>query len=103
MKKLYNKKNIKKSKPKVRYVFILLLIISIFGILNATVFAKENNITTFYTVESNDTLWDIAKYICNNSNKKNINIQKTVCEIKKINNMTSSNIYEGQEIMLPIY
>lgn len=103
MKITNKKKSVKIHNLKIKYAFILLLIISIFGILNATVFAKENSITINYTVEANDTLWDIARYICNNSSKNNMNIQKTVCEIKKINNMTSSNIYEGQEILLPKY
>lgn len=97
------KKSIKKRTKAFKNIIILFVTILIFVFFTTKVFAKDFKNTTSYTVEYNDTLWNIAKYICNNSSNKNRNIQKTVCEIKKLNNMTSSNIFEGQELLLPIY
>jgi LysM repeat protein len=46
-------------------------------------------------VSKGDTLWSIASEL-------NGNIRENIYEIKKINNLKTSYIYEGQELQLPI-
>jgi LysM repeat protein len=46
------------------------------------------------TVKRGDTLWDIASKYGN----KNTDIRQTIFEIQKLNNLSSSMLYEGEEI-----
>ena len=46
-------------------------------------------------VSKGDTLWSIASEL-------NGDIRENIYEIKKINNLKTSYIYEGQELQLPI-
>lgn len=48
-------------------------------------------------VQSGDTLWSIAERYGNNSN-----IRKYIYNVKKINNMDSSILYENTAILIPI-
>ncbi|KPU44838.1 cell division suppressor protein YneA [Oxobacter pfennigii] len=50
------------------------------------------------TVEKGDTLWYIVKKNCENYK----DIRKAIYDIKKVNNLTSSNIIWGQEIKIPL-
>ena len=80
---------------------ILLFIIVMNFIFNFT-FGNKHIDTKSVTVASNDTLWEIAEEVCNNSSEE-LNIQNIVIEIKNINNLKSSNIYSGQILEIPIY
>lgn len=74
----------------------LVSIISIISIFSTNSYSyKEPTYVTMH-VKSGDTLWDIAKERCGNKD-----IRKYIYDIKKINNMTNSNIYAGKEIKLP--
>lgn len=51
-----------------------------------------------------DTLWNIAKKeVKTNKYYKNKDIRQVVYEIKKINNLESSEVMEGQKILIPQY
>lgn len=97
MKNIKSKKN---SKFIVNVLFILsmLLIISLFTNYNL---ANKQLKTNEVIVQSDDTIWNLAKKAC--KNKENVNIQNVIIEIKEINNLSSSNIYVGQVLNIPIY
>ena len=65
-------------------------------------FCNKHIDTRSIVVSSNDTLWNIAKDICNNSSE-DLNVQNIVIEIKNINELKSSEIYLGQTLEIPIY
>lgn len=73
---------------------LLFLILAIFNIS----IAKDNKETSYidYTVCKGDTLWTIAgEYKADNKD-----IRQYIYELKQLNNMTNSNIYEGQELKI---
>jgi LysM repeat protein len=85
-------------------MFITAAVILIFSIGLRTVNASaedEKKMYRYYTsitVQSDDTLWDIAnRYAYNEKN------QSYVSNIKKINNMSDSTIYSGQDIIIYYY
>ena len=105
MKKIIKKarRNIKKGKVSMKGILLLFIVVSVIGLFSTSVFANGDNPSKDYIVESNDTLWSIAKKVCKNSNKENLNVQKVVFEIKDLNAMTTSDIFVGEEIKIPIY
>ena len=52
-------------------------------------------------IKNNDTIWNIASDICDENDS--LNIQNVVIQIKQINNMTTSDLYIGQQLKIPIY
>lgn len=93
--KIYKRKNI------VLNILMLLLVLWICNIFINFNLAKNDVKTSEIVIESDDTIWSLAKQVCNNRN--DLNIQNVIIEIKEINNLTSSDIYAGQVINLPIY
>lgn len=91
-------KNLKKM---IKNILFILVLIFLFKTVISYQLAKTEYQTYNYTVNANDTLWNIASNIC--SKNKDIYIRKVITDIKEINNMSESVIYEGQTIMLPIY
>jgi nucleoid-associated protein YgaU len=85
-------------------MFITAAVILIFSIGLRTVNASAENEKTMYryytsiTVQSDDTLWDIANRYAYNEKS-----QSYVSNIKKINNMSDSTIYSGQDIIIYYY
>ena len=72
---------------------LVFLIVAIFNISIATLDEAE---TISYTVCKGDTLWTIAgEYKADNKD-----IRQYIYELKQLNNMTNSNIYEGQELKI---
>jgi LysM repeat protein len=86
-----------KSMPRfilsITILFILLL--SFISLFTTKVFSYENPKYDNTVVASGDTLWSIAKNYEGNINEK-------IYEIKKINNLDTSDIYVGQELLIPI-
>ena len=100
MKNVRSKRIKKYNRLVVNILFILsvLFILSLFTNFNL---ANKQIKTNEIIVQNEDTIWNLAKNAC--KDKDNINIQNVVIEIKKINNLTSSDIYVGQVLYIPIY
>ena len=55
-------------------------------------------------IYSGDTLWSIAeKEIANNKYFKNKDIRTVVFELRSVNEFSSSELYVGQKIRIPVY
>lgn len=83
-------------------ICIILMMIILINIVSNYTFGNKHIETKNITVTSNDTLWQIAEDVCNESSEE-LNVQNIVIEIKNINNLKSSNIYSGQVLEIPIY
>lgn len=65
-------------------------------------FTKNQEYTESYKniyISKNETLWSIAKEY----KKPNQDIRDYIYEIRKLNNMESATIYEGQELIIIVY
>lgn len=76
---------------------LIFLLIGLFNISIANTDKKEAEIID-YTITPGETLWSIAGEYTPNSK----DVRETIYEIKKLNNMTDSNIYAGQTIKIKI-
>lgn len=76
--------------------FVSILIISF--IFTYKVKGYENSNMKTVIVSRGDTLWDIAREHTN----KEYDIRNEIYSIKEINNLETSNIYPGQELIVPI-
>lgn len=88
-------------KKMIKNILFILVVILFFKTIISYQLAKTEYKTYDYTVHANDTLWNIASEIC--TYNEDVYIRKVITDIKQINNMKESIIYEGQTIMLPIY
>ena len=104
MKNLRNKK-IKNIYKKICYIIIISFILSL-----ALVFIMGNKKTSSFIdvtyktiyVSSGETLWEIARIeAANNDYYANKDIRNIVKEIKDINKLSSSNLFPGQELIIP--
>ena len=92
---------------KIRFTIFITLMIMIIGLsLNAVLNlskayadGKGTDIKTYYaiTVESGDTLWSIAQ----NYVGSKTDIREFIYEIKTLNDLDSSDIQIGQELLIP--
>lgn len=91
--KVVNRKKFVKSILTIVFIFVLgFMVINSVLASNETVETKEIE----YVVCKGDTLWKIAdKYKLDNQNPR-----EYIYEVKKLNNMTSASIYEGQIIKI---
>ena len=78
---------------------IAILIFLLVALFNISV-AKSNKEAEIidYTIAPGQTLWSIAKEYTPNTK----DIRETIYEIKQINNMQTSNVYENQTIKIKI-
>lgn len=90
----------KKIKIIMDIVFIL-IIISIFNLIISNQFEKNTLDYKEYVVRSGDTIWSIAMDLVDNNRK--IYIKSIINDIKTLNSLNDVLIYEGQEILLPVY
>jgi hypothetical protein len=86
-----------------RNILFLFIIFSVFSILNSFDMGKKQVSTKQLLIQSEDTIWNIADNICTDNNDKNLNLQNVIIEIKDINNLSNSEIYEGQTLNIPVY
>ena len=88
---------------KKRFIIIMCILISV--IISTTILVtkrpegKSEEIYTEIIVMYGDTLWDIAVEISDGS----IHIRKMIFEIKKINNMETSDLHIGQLVKIPSF
>lgn len=76
-------------------VLAVMSFLSFTGTLTADAFNEAE--TTVYIVQSGDTLWDIAKGM----QQPNEDIREIVFQISMLNNMDTSDIHPGQELLVP--
>ena len=91
---------------KIRFItniFVILILGICISFFTSKSFGKKEIHTYQYTVASTDTLWDISKNVCKNSDDSTISIQDVVRDIKSRNNLVDSSIYVGQVLTVPIY
>ena len=100
MKNNKRRKNVVKRKGKISILMLAICLITISFISQKCIAEKQIEVKEI-TISEYDTLWNIASGICENN--ENLNIQNVIIEIKKINNLDSSNIYVGQQLFIPIY
>ena len=75
---------------------VLLFIIALFIIFAHDAQSEKVQAYEEYTVQANDTLWGIVSANYDDS----INKQEKICQIKKINNLSSAELRIGQKIVL---
>ena len=82
-------------------IFTLIFIIIISFICFNSIFYKEEVTTKEiqYTVAKGERLWDIAEQY----KRPGQDIREYIYEVKKINNMKDSTIYENQELTIIVY
>lgn len=79
------------------------IIIALIIFSNNTYSKVEINYKENY-IYSGDTLWNIAEYeLKNNKYFENKDIRDIIYELKNINNLSSSELYVGQKIKIPVY
>ena len=55
-------------------------------------------------IYTGDTLWSIAEgELKNNKYFENKDIRAVINELKNVNNLSNSELYEGEKIIIPIY
>lgn len=90
-----------KRRRKLSFVLTLVIILSVTAISLTNIKKADgttkNNSFSIVTVEYGDTLWDIVKDNCSNYK----DIRKAVYDIKKYNNLPSSNIIPGTKLKIP--
>lgn len=97
------KKAIKRRRINIKVflsrVFSLLLSVALIFVLTSSVIAKSTN-PEFkeITVKRGDTLWVIVK----SNYGEDVNIEKAIYSIKKVNNMAKSDIYPGKKLKIPL-
>lgn len=101
MKKRSCKVRNSKGKILIKNIALLFILFCAFGIMTNVEFGKKATKTDEIIVKSNDTIWNIASDIC--QEKQDLNVQNVILEIRQINQLTSSNIYAGQVLSIPIY
>lgn len=93
-----------KNKKKFRRAVLIVVFFTIMGIIlltNQTLSHGEVKTKTIY-ISAGETLWNIAENELDNNNfYENKSIREVIYNIKNINNLENSYIYEGQELIIP--
>ena len=93
-----------KNKEKFKRAILIIVYLTILGIIllsNQTLSHAEVKTKTIY-ISGRETLWSIAETeIENNIFFENKSIREVIYNIKSINNLENSYIYEGQELIIP--
>lgn len=80
--------------------FCALIILSLWFTSFNSIRGESSSITSEYTIQKGDNLWNIAEKI----NKQNMDTREVVYEIKLLNGMSESSMVEvGQQLILPVY
>lgn len=84
------------------FAIVMLFCISSFVIVHASERLDKKSMTKYYTsitIESDDTLWDIAQQY----NTGNENTVKYINTVKKMNHMSSDTLYSGNNLLIYYY
>ena len=96
--------NKEKREKKTGNIFVAVFAIVVVVFIMCTFFAMasrngdEDFTTSAITISSGDTLSSIAVAYCNEKP-----VDEAVSDIMRINNMSSTSICAGQELLIPIY
>lgn len=86
---------------KLIIVMVVLVIVILLFIHSTSLSYKDTQYREIY-VCSGDTLWDIAKHEQENNNYyKGKDIREIIFDIKKVNNLSSSDLNINQKILIP--
>jgi flagellar biosynthesis protein FlhB len=99
--KRQNKFRINKMKQMFQNILIILFVFVIISMFLNISLGKNQLTTKTLVVDSGTTLWNIANKIC--VANPELNVQNVIIQIKKINNLDSSMIYEGQKLLIYEY
>lgn len=92
---------IKNKKKFIRGILILIAIISLFA--SQTTYSYIKNEYKEIKVSAGETLWEIAEFEQkNNEYYKGKEVREIIENIKRINNLEISNLYEGQKLLITI-
>lgn len=91
------KRYILKNKRKFITFLTIVILVAFTAAYATTAYGYKEPSYKLIEVRSGDTLWGIAKQF-----NKNSDIREFIYEIKKINNLTSSDIYAGNIIKVPV-
>ena len=91
-------------KKFLRSILIIIAIIFIITLIFSKSFSCTNtNQKTIYISEG-DTLWQIANFESKTNNYyKGKDIRDIILEIKKINHLETTTVYDGQELIVNMY
>lgn len=94
------KLNVKRIMKLIIVMVVLVIIILLF--INSTSLSYKDTQYREIYVCSGDTLWDIAKHEQENNNYyKGKDIREIIFDIKKVNNLSSSDLNINQKILIP--
>lgn len=93
------------SKKFLTSIIFILGIITLVCILFANKsYSKTEETYKTEIIVSGDTIWEIAKTEKNiNAYYKDKDVRYIVYDIEQLNNISNSNLMEGQEILIPTY
>lgn len=84
-------------------ILIILSIFLVFGIISSVGYGKREVNTYEVQVTGYDTIWNLAESVCKKAPDQNLNVQNIVIQIKNLNDLETSDIYEGQTLKIPDY
>lgn len=93
MKKRYVLKNKARFMLSLAFIFVILFTI----VYSTSVLGYKQQEYKRIVVREGSTLWSIASEHYNGGD-----IRKYIYELKKINNLTNSTIYQGDELLIPV-
>lgn len=93
-----NRRYVLKNRKRFIIVIAALVIIITTLICTMAVYGYKEVQYKTIQVDRGDTLWSIAEKYSGNSD-----IRKYIYEVKKVNNLPSSQIFEGDELIVPVY
>lgn len=91
------KRYVLKNKFRFSCFITLLILLTIIAVLSNIAYCSKQQSYKVVVVKQGETLWNIAKYY-----KKNMDIRESIYEIKKVNNLTNSEIFVGNELKIPL-
>lgn len=91
------KKYVLKNKTKFLSFLFITTFVTFMLIYTLSVSGHQEPQYQTVVVHSGDTLWSIAEKYCNNTD-----IREYIYNIKKINNMDTSVLYENTAVLIPV-